>query len=132
MKHLILSTILLSSTAIASDFTTIVHLTSKHFDDDLNERNLGIGIGYNITENIQARVGTYHNSYDNQSIYGGLYIYTNSYGVQIGPVTGYDDYKYMVLPTISIPLHNRLTAELGIIPSIDGVGIKGFTLSISF
>lgn len=101
---------LLSLPASAGDLWVDIHGLSIHssssysykqYSGDYNWANLGAGVGYALTPNVELKAGAYWNSYENLSVYAGarfgLRLPVGDSGVIVDPgltvgvVTGYED-----------------------------------------
>lgn len=126
-----------------------LHVTSYHFDNqsDFNTENFGIGLNYPIknSEKYSFSVGTFDNSYDEQSFYLGVTaqydfckseIWICSAGVIGGVITGYDDdvdgasaVQPVALPQFKIG-YNGFTATTRFIPDLGDNSENVLTLSV--
>jgi hypothetical protein len=123
----------------------VLHVGSNHFgtdaqEYDFNERNLGVGVKYDLTRGLALRGGVYDNSYNRGSVYLGGDVHTNNRmvnaGVQAGVVSGYDgtpqgagSVTAYFLPYVSVGTRT-VKAEVGCLPPLVG-GIGVLTLSVS-
>lgn len=144
------------SSNVFADTHLIITLTSKHSDKtyistnnietEYNDDNFGLGIAYDINNNIQARVGFYDNSYYNISVYAGGSLHTNinkpfAIGIQAGLVHGYKgSYKndnitklmFMALPFIQLRYEN-VALEVGYIPKqVSEVSLATLSVTVEF
>ena len=101
MKKLILL-ILLTVTLSASDrifiMTESFHISSK----DYNNHNYGIGYEHTLYNGLGVQIGTYRNSYDNQTVLAGAHYRYNltdnlTLNASISYVTKYDNIKFIPL-----------------------------------
>lgn len=107
----------------------IVHGPSHHFDNtDYNSATYGLG--YRFDNNVV--VGSYKNSIDRQSVYGGYLLQANRYvGLLVGAVTGYE--QHTVWPAavlvLTAPISKSFNLHLNLAPVNGGfinlsVGVK--------
>ena len=126
-----------------------IHLTSYHFEnqDEFNTENFGIGFNYPIkkSERFSASVGTFDNSYDEQSFYLGVTfqhdfcssdVWICSLGVIGGVITGYEDdveganeIQPVALPQFKIG-YKGFTATTRFIPDLGENAENVLTLSV--
>ena len=164
MNKTILSIALLAACVPAygdtGDIRVHVHGFSSHLDLDgystgewdyscwcaetkpFNEVNLGVGVGYELTDGIEARTGFYHNSFYTTSVYAALSMHTSytravAVGLMVGGITGYDDtplqagvVQVMALPSLSVGT-NDIRIELGYIPKLNSSSTAVVTLSFN-
>lgn len=98
--------------------------------EDFNQVNLGLGLSYEMDSLIEWTGGFYRNSYDENSLYGGLKFKHDFHvadvditpGLTVGFVTGYEDYvdeasaiQIMALPSIGVSFE-RVRAVIGVVP----------------
>ena len=103
--------ILLAFIALPANATTFIEVNgvSQHSvttysnstteQRDLNERNFGVGVGYEVSETLSADVGFYENSYYRQTWYVGVNLHKQwlppqgriAIGLSAGFATGYDN-----------------------------------------
>lgn len=142
-KTLLITALLASSTsafAEAGDMWLNFHIGSSHsgegyykYEDNDGEKtpyyedNYGIGIEYETGSTLSLKAGTYRNSTNNQTIYGGINLHTsyeNTFGIglNLGLATGYED-QYgssilpMAMPTLNIIIGDA-RAEISYLPGI--------------
>ena len=119
----------------------IITLTSKHGEDtytstdgvetEYNNKNFGLGVAYDINNNVQARAGFYDNSYYKTSLYAGGSLHTDirktfAIGVQVAFVTGYDDLgidkydqKLLLIPLPFVKFgYKHMGFEIGYMPNL--------------
>lgn len=153
-KSILLTAILSSSSAYALEGDTWlnIHIGSLHSDagfeaDDTeeyfewNEVNPGLGYEWEATDNKSYRLGAYHNSVDETSVYAGLNLHTKytsgiAVGVMLGFVNGYERHGMkvagIVLPNVMF-IYERVRLEVGYIPAMNGYGsVTTFSTGIKF
>ena len=100
-------------------------LAVKHDEYRFREFNPGAGITYETTNNISISSGFVINSYDNLSVYTMFDFHTDSrarfsYGISVGPITGYLDTPeatwLMVQPHVTMRTTKNTRARLGAQP----------------
>lgn len=108
-----------------------------------NEVNPGLGLEYELNDNLSFRVGTYKNSLNINSEYAGIkYSYNHnkyvSYGLIGGLVTGYEltgnaHYRKYVLPNITVKFNKSTRLEVGYVPpNLSDVSIISVTVGYRF
>lgn len=104
------------------------------------EFNPGIGITYETTDNLSISSGFVLNSFDNTSMYAVLDVHTSSralvsYGVSVGPTSGYLNTPvetwYTVQPNIVLRTTKNTRARIGVQP-FGEVKYLSFSGSIKF
>ena len=130
------------SRAEKGDFWLDINVASKHSEQryiwerrvrEYNEKNLGLGATYELTEWCEVKGGWFENSYERTSVYALLNAKWNRWryrgwflapGLAAGIVSGYDNTPErtgVIAPwgmvTLSIGAVNRWKINLGYIPS---------------
>ena len=111
MKKVLVAALSLAaiSSANAGDMWVEINGFSKHFGADTyewqgetreyNEVNPGLGLGIELMDYVEAKVGFYENSYDITSAYAGAFVHIDMKigkfniepGIFLGVVTGYSE-----------------------------------------
>lgn len=108
---------------------------------DFNSINTGVGLRYDLAQNLQAFAGVYRNSYYRPSGYAGLnlrreFSIRNGWrvapGLKLGFVSGYtntpeesrllDTLIFIALPNIEIGTHGKYL-NIGLMPPVNRVGV---------
>ncbi len=126
------------ASAAQHDLWLDVNLTSKHlytdYTTDLNQRNFGLGLTYNLKEKTALKVGFYENSFKKLSTYAmadvstGFWTKYTKIGISGGLVTGYahtngqyaqiyNNVQIMVLPHIDVVINN-FSVDVGVLPKV--------------
>ena len=136
----------------AGTFTLDIHGFSKHSDrcyrgctKEYNEQNYGLGLTYASRDWLDLSVGTFKNSFNNQSTYAALAfnndihygLITMSPTLMLGVTTGYEGiskrswgtYSPVVVPSLTFKA-GAFSTNVGFIPQ--GFGGKSSVLTFRF
>ena len=103
-----------------------------------NDENYGLGIGYELSDHIEARAGFFDNSFHKTSTYAGINWHTSrerllSVGLMAGLVGGYQDTPSsnggFVLPNVALNWE-QITGEFGYQPRLHSHQSNVITFSI--
>lgn len=98
-----------------------------------NPYNAGIGVTYGLTQNVEAFAGYYYNSFNRDTVYGGVKIkhdfdfgnFTITPGINFGVATGYADtpaqsdyYQLVIMPAVRVT-YRGIGLTLGYVPRIE-------------
>ena len=123
-KTLLLASLLTVSNLYADSIQ--VPLFSQHFQKgDFNEFNPGLIYELELTPEISAIAGGYHNSYSKTTLIAGFEAQYKHVGVQAGFATGYEEVhgnKLQIIGTIfaELPITGNLAARVTVIPDKNG------------
>jgi len=144
MKRILFLVLALSMPYIADasegDFWIDVNVASYHAGsngycyngicNDFNQFNYGLGVSYEMDNLVEWTGGFFRNSYDKNSMYGGIKLNHNfdvgrfdvTPGILIGGVTGYDEteveaapLQLVALPSVSVS-YKRIRGVFGVAP----------------
>lgn len=140
-KHLILTALLavLAAPAQASTYLTVAGL-SWHSDRaaGYREKNPGIGIEHDVSDDVSLIAGTYINSYNRRTAYAGARWMPLVFGpVRAGltgaVATGYEQ-RFVAFPTLTVDLTDRVGLGVIAAPGIgkDASAFVGVELRLRF
>ena len=141
---IILLTAFSNTYAAKDDLWLKIHIASKHFSesgvwvDDYgqehpwNEGNPGLGLEYEITNNLSVNGGGYYNSHEKVSIYGGIKLHTSydrvfAVGLGGGLVTGYE-----ITQNVEGPVSAYIHPTISWIPKNPYVGGRPFRFDVGY
>lgn len=103
-----------------------------------NGKNSGLGFTYGINKHVEAFAGYYYNSYNRDTVYGGVKIKhdiaigdaTITPGINIGAATGYDKtpaqsehYQLVIMPAVRVA-YRGVGLTLGYLPRVERENFK--------
>jgi hypothetical protein len=121
----------------------ITTLKSLHENRDhgYNEKNLGIGIQYNLSQDLRLLAGEYKNSFFNKSNYFGIawlpfHRDNFSAGFLIGEVSGYvfsnlSKYSFIAIPEVTWE-NGRYLVNIVFVPPVQKAGVVAVQIGVSF
>ncbi len=104
-----------------------LHVGSAHLDQagwmkrqSINDVNVGAYVRY--TSGLT--LGTYKNSFDDQSIYAGWTVSHGPFSATVGGITGYPGRRVnlMLVPSVNVPLSDGWSVRLAYLPRTKQTG----------
>jgi hypothetical protein len=170
MKKFIFATIVIFTTATSipawadsGQLWLDINVTSIHGKDTweyngkegaYNENNFGLGLGYQVSDFGEWKIGFYENSYNKTSVYAGMRFRTNlllgfiedptwvfAPGLTLGVITGYNDtpeearaLNPVILPSIDIGHRSIGRMNVGFLPAtgVNGTHLITFQFGVGF
>lgn len=131
-----------SAKAAEGDVYAIGTIRSLHENREhgYNEKNLGVGLQYNASQDWRLVVGEYKNSFSHKSTYFGvawLPFHRNNFnaGFLIGGVNGYvnplSKYSFIAIPEVTWE-SGRFLVNMVFVPPVQKAGVIAFQVGVTF
>lgn len=132
MRLVLLCFLFIASSAFAEGTYLTINGISHHFDRQhkYNETNVGLGVEQRLTADFSLNAGYYRNSFYKDTFYLGgsytpLHLGPVGLGTSFARVTGYQEIKWAVVPTIQYENEDGVGVNVMFLPPIKSKNFGG-------